>query len=171
MDCGQQLNKGHLSVTAPCSTLMDPRPLPFLSLRLAARASDGALRFSRVDGTPGIAIGISAPRVLIRAPVRRHRVPASCPKWVSDTQSLQCVLHQSESWPIAGCNCRFGQHVLKTNQPSGCIKPGPLTHAERESMEQHQLSVSGYVNLLCAFRQVLPVIRHHHEKMDGSGHP
>jgi len=24
---------------------------------------------------------------------------------------------------------RFGQHVLKTNQPSGCSKPGSLTHA------------------------------------------
>lgn len=34
---------------------------------------------------------------------------------------------------------RFGQHLLNANQPSGCIKPGPPTHAERKIMEEHRI--------------------------------
>jgi len=51
------------------------------------------------------------------------------------------------------------------------LKPGPLTLDERKIMEQH--TVVG--ELICAplrsFRQVLPIIRYHHEKQDGSGYP
>ena len=51
------------------------------------------------------------------------------------------------------------------------LKPGPLTHAERKIMEQHPIVGERICEPLRAFRQVLPVIRHHHEKMDGSGYP
>jgi hypothetical protein len=66
---------------------------------------------------------------------------------------------------------RLGQHLLKTNQRSGCIKPGPPTHAERKIMEQHPIVGERICEPSRAFRQVLRVIRHHHEKMDGSGYP
>ncbi len=51
------------------------------------------------------------------------------------------------------------------------LKPGPLTPAERKIMEQHPIVGERICEPLRAFRQVLPVIRHHHEKMDGSGYP
>jgi putative two-component system response regulator len=38
-------------------------------------------------------------------------------------------------------------------------------------MEQHPIVGERICEPLHAFRQVLPVIRHHHEKMDGSGYP
>ena len=51
------------------------------------------------------------------------------------------------------------------------LKPGPLTPEERKIMEAH--TVLGY--RICAplksFGLVLPLIRHHHEKCDGSGYP
>jgi len=51
------------------------------------------------------------------------------------------------------------------------LKPGPLTPEERKVMEQHTVVGTGICSPLKSFRAVLPIIRHHHEKMDGSGYP
>lgn len=51
------------------------------------------------------------------------------------------------------------------------LKPGPLTPEERRVMEQHPVAGERICSPLRSFRHVLPVIRHHHEKMDGSGYP
>jgi putative two-component system response regulator len=51
------------------------------------------------------------------------------------------------------------------------LKPGPLTPEERKIMEQHTVVGAGICSPLKSFRSILPIIRHHHEKMDGSGYP
>lgn len=51
------------------------------------------------------------------------------------------------------------------------LKPGPLTPAERRIMEQHTIVGERICAPLRSFRDVLPIIRHHHEKMDGTGYP
>ncbi|HET6929341.1 MAG TPA: HD domain-containing phosphohydrolase [Candidatus Acidoferrum sp.] len=51
------------------------------------------------------------------------------------------------------------------------LKPGPLTPEERKIMEQHTLEGERICAPLKSFRNVLPIIRHHHEKQDGSGYP
>ena len=51
------------------------------------------------------------------------------------------------------------------------LKPGPLTKEERAIMEQHPLVGVRICAPLKSFRLVLPIIRHHHEKYDGSGYP
>jgi putative two-component system response regulator len=51
------------------------------------------------------------------------------------------------------------------------LKPGPLTPEERKVMEQHTVAGERICAPLRSFRQVLPIIRHHHEKQDGSGYP
>lgn len=51
------------------------------------------------------------------------------------------------------------------------LKPGPLTPEERKIMEQHTIAGERICVPLLTFRQVLPIIRHHHEKLDGSGYP
>jgi putative two-component system response regulator len=51
------------------------------------------------------------------------------------------------------------------------LKPGPLTPEERKIMEQHTVVGERICEPLRSFRQVLPIIRHHHEKQDGSGYP
>jgi putative two-component system response regulator len=50
-------------------------------------------------------------------------------------------------------------------------KPGPLTPAERKIMERHPIVGERICAPLKSFRHVLPILRHHHEKMDGSGYP
>src|SRR5246127_5596907 len=51
------------------------------------------------------------------------------------------------------------------------LKPGPLTAEERKIMEQHTIAGERICAPLRSFRNVLPIIRHHHEKQDGSGYP
>lgn len=51
------------------------------------------------------------------------------------------------------------------------LKPGPLTPEERKIMEQHVVAGERICAPLRSFRHVLPIIRHHHEKWDGSGYP
>ena len=51
------------------------------------------------------------------------------------------------------------------------LKPGPLTPEERTVMQRHTVVGAGICSPLKSFRSVLPIIRHHHEKIDGSGYP
>lgn len=51
------------------------------------------------------------------------------------------------------------------------LKPGPLTPDERKVMEQHPAAGERICAPLRSFRHVLPIIRHHHERLDGSGYP
>ncbi|HEV8385240.1 MAG TPA: HD domain-containing phosphohydrolase [Candidatus Acidoferrales bacterium] len=51
------------------------------------------------------------------------------------------------------------------------LKPGPLTPEEWVVMRQHPVTGERICAPLKTFRLVLPIIRHHHERMDGSGYP
>ncbi|HEV2289515.1 MAG TPA: HD domain-containing phosphohydrolase [Candidatus Acidoferrales bacterium] len=51
------------------------------------------------------------------------------------------------------------------------LKPGPLTAEERSVMKEHPAAGEKICAPLKAFRTVLPIIRHHHERWDGSGYP
>jgi putative two-component system response regulator len=51
------------------------------------------------------------------------------------------------------------------------LKPGPLTPEEIVVMRKHSEVGEKICAPLRAFRLVLPIIRHHHEKRDGSGYP
>lgn len=62
--------------------------------------------------------------------------------------------------------------IGKLNVPDSILeKPGPLTSEERKIMQEHPVAGERICAPLKSFRLVLPVIRHHHEKMDGSGYP
>jgi putative two-component system response regulator len=51
------------------------------------------------------------------------------------------------------------------------IKPGALNEEEWAIMKQHPITGERICAPLKSFRLVLPIIRHHHEKLDGSGYP
>jgi putative two-component system response regulator len=50
-------------------------------------------------------------------------------------------------------------------------KPGPLTDEERELMKRHTTIGEDLCGTLRALARVRPIIRHHHERLDGSGYP
>ena len=51
------------------------------------------------------------------------------------------------------------------------LKPGKLTDQEMEVMKRHPIVGEGICKPLKSFASVVPIIRHHHEKQDGSGYP
>lgn len=51
------------------------------------------------------------------------------------------------------------------------LKPGPLTAAEREVVRKHPIVGEEICQPLRSLRSVLPIIRHHHERLNGSGYP
>jgi putative two-component system response regulator len=51
------------------------------------------------------------------------------------------------------------------------LKPAKLTIEEFKVMQQHPLVGERICGPLKSFRLVLPIIRHHHEKLNGSGYP
>jgi putative two-component system response regulator len=51
------------------------------------------------------------------------------------------------------------------------LKPGRFTPEEFEAMQQHTLIGEGICKPLRTMRGVLPIIRHHHERWDGTGYP
>ncbi len=51
------------------------------------------------------------------------------------------------------------------------LKPARLTPEEWKIMQEHPVVGERICAPLKSFRLVLPIIRHHHEKMDGSGYP
>jgi len=51
------------------------------------------------------------------------------------------------------------------------LKPGKLTPDEWKVMREHPVTGERICAPMRLFRPVLPIIRHHHEKLDGSGYP
>ncbi len=51
------------------------------------------------------------------------------------------------------------------------LKPGRLTPEEWTIIREHSVIGERICAPLKSFRHVLPIIRHHHEKLDGSGYP
>jgi putative two-component system response regulator len=51
------------------------------------------------------------------------------------------------------------------------LKPGPLTDVERQIMETHSSAGVRIAEPLRSIARFLPIIRHHHERVDGRGYP
>ena len=51
------------------------------------------------------------------------------------------------------------------------LKPARLDDRERQMMQEHAVIGERICSPLKSFKHVLPIIRHHHERMDGSGYP
>ncbi len=51
------------------------------------------------------------------------------------------------------------------------LKPGPLTDQEWQVMRRHAEIGANLCNQLNSIRDAVPIIRHHHERWDGSGYP
>lgn len=50
-------------------------------------------------------------------------------------------------------------------------KNAPLTAAERAIVQQHPLVGDDLLAEMKTMKKILPIVRHHHEKLDGSGYP
>jgi putative two-component system response regulator len=66
----------------------------------------------------------------------------------------------------------FLHDVGKVGVPDAVLlKPGPLTQAEFGQMQQHSVIGDALCGELRSLQMVRPIVRHHHERPDGSGYP
>jgi putative two-component system response regulator len=66
----------------------------------------------------------------------------------------------------------FLHDIGKIGIPDAILaKPGPLTVAEYEIMKQHTVIGDRVCGGLRSLRRVRPIVRSHHERLDGSGYP
>jgi putative two-component system response regulator len=62
--------------------------------------------------------------------------------------------------------------VGKVGIPDAVLaKPGPLTAAEMDVMKRHPIIGERLCGELRSLSRVRPIVRHHHERLDGSGYP
>ena len=67
---------------------------------------------------------------------------------------------------------RFLHDVGKVGIPDAVLlKPGRLTPEEYELIKQHTVIGDRLCGELRSLRKVRPIVRHHHERLDGSGYP
>jgi len=50
-------------------------------------------------------------------------------------------------------------------------KPGKLTRREFDSVKDHPIVGATLVSQVKGFEQLVPIVRHHHERFDGTGYP
>jgi putative two-component system response regulator len=81
-------------------------------------------------------------------------------------------LNLSEEWCVALRRGGVVHDIGKIGVPESILtKPGPLTEDEWKMMKQHPAIGERICAPLKSFGMVLPIIRHHHERLDGSGYP
>ena len=62
--------------------------------------------------------------------------------------------------------------IGKIGVPASILdRPGPLTREESDVMQSHPVLGHQILAPIAAFRDVLPIVRSHHERMDGGGYP
>ncbi len=75
---------------------------------------------------------------------------------------------QCEALRIAGIVHDIGKVVIPDTI---LLKPGRLSFEEMKVIRQHPIEGERICSPLKSLHRVLPIIRHHHERLDGSGYP
>ncbi|MHB9143827.1 MAG: HD-GYP domain-containing protein [Symbiobacteriia bacterium] len=81
---------------------------------------------------------------------------------------LKLAPHDIENLRRAGLLHDIG----KVNVPDSVLKkPGKLSKEETEQMNQHPVDGARFVDSVSSLKHLTPIIRHHHERLDGQGYP
>ncbi len=56
-------------------------------------------------------------------------------------------------------------------QRTSLFKPGPLNAKEYDAVKQHTILGAEIIKAVHSLRSLAPIIRHHHERVDGRGYP
>ena len=95
-----------------------------------------------------------------------------CERLATCAVAVGRVLKLSEDELIALRRGGYLHDLGKVSVPEGILlKPGPLTPPQIDVMKQHPVVGEAICRPLRSLQMVLPIIRHHHERRDGSGYP
>lgn len=95
-----------------------------------------------------------------------------CQRLSVQSAALAARMGLSERDQKALAQAGYLHDIGKLGTPDAVLlKPGPLTREERTIMEEHTVRGEEICRPLKSFARVLPIIRHHHERYDGTGYP
>ena len=131
--------------------------------RGAGRARDGA----EVEETEGLLFALA------QAVEQRDRHTAGhCERLAYIAVALGIAMGLKRASLMALYRGGYLHDVGKVGIPDSILfKPGPLTAEEWVAMRSHTTRGEEICRHLKSLRPVLPIIRHHHERWDGSGYP
>lgn len=86
------------------------------------------------------------------------------------------VLGEELGLPVADLETlRLGatlHDIGKIGVPDGVLlKPGPLDASEAEVMRRHTIDGAAIVSRIESLKPLVPIVRNHHERLDGNGYP
>jgi putative two-component system response regulator len=103
---------------------------------------------------------------------RDHTTAGHCERLSRYASALGQTLGLGDDDISALARGGFLHDVGKVGIPDAVLlKPGPLAPDEFELIKQHTIIGDRLCGELRALRKVRPIVRHHHERLDGSGYP
>ena len=103
---------------------------------------------------------------------RDHHIAGHCQRLAFISVTLGMSMGLDRSCLLALYRGGYLHDVGKVGIPDSILfKPGELTAEEWVVMRSHSSRGEEICRHLRSMRRVLPIIRHHHEKWDGSGYP
>lgn len=101
-----------------------------------------------------------------------HYTHGHCERLAEESVRLGQRVGLSEEQIVAVHRAGVVHDIGKVAVPDAILlKPGKLTEEEWKIIREHPVTGERICAPLKSFRLVLPIIRHHHEKYDGSGYP
>jgi putative two-component system response regulator len=120
-----------------------------------------------IDETEGILFALAQ-----AVEQRDHQAAGHCERLAFVSVALGMAMGLERSSLLALYRGGFLHDVGKVGIPDSIMfKPGALTADEWVTMRSHSVRGEEICRHLSSLRPVLPIIRHHHEKWDGSGYP
>ncbi len=103
---------------------------------------------------------------------RDHCTRDHCHRLKALTQSLGSIIGLAASQMVALHRGSYLHDIGKVAVPDAVLhKPGPLSEMEWSLMRQHPVLGEEICRPMRILRDVLPIIRNHHERWDGGGYP
>jgi putative two-component system response regulator len=127
-------------------------------------AHDGGLE---IDETEGLLFALGQ-----AVEQRDHSMAGHCERLAFLSVAMGVVMGLEQTSLLALYRGGYLHDVGKVAIPDSILfKPGALTQQEWAIMKTHPARGEAICRHLKSLRSVLPIIRHHHERFDGSGYP
>jgi putative two-component system response regulator len=144
------------------------KPLNPVELRARLRALSRVKRYTdELDNAEQVIVSLA-----LTIEARDEYTDGHCQRLARYATAMGEALHMSDAELRALQRGGYLHDVGKIAIPDAILtKPGPLTPSEMEVMKSHPVVGERLCGQLRTLAAVRPIVRHHHERRDGSGYP